>query len=72
MPPPPTFTPLEWRLLAGACEAVAEKEHARAEACPDRKNAASMRHSTGVKVGTSIRGNLPHEGGRPASLVCGY
>lgn len=31
MPPiAPTFTPLEWRQIAGACETVAEKERARA------------------------------------------
>lgn len=28
--PAPTFTPLEWRQLAHACQAVAEKERARA------------------------------------------
>jgi hypothetical protein len=27
-PVAPTFTPLEWRQIAGACEAVAEKERA--------------------------------------------
>jgi hypothetical protein len=31
MPPvAPTFTALEWRYLAGACQIVAEKERARA------------------------------------------
>lgn len=31
MPPiAPTFTPLEWRQLAHACQTVAEKERARA------------------------------------------
>lgn len=31
MPPiAPTFTPLEWRQLAHACQVVAEKERARA------------------------------------------
>lgn len=31
MPPiAPTFTPLEWRYLAHACQVVAEKERARA------------------------------------------
>lgn len=31
MPPiPPTFIPLEWRMLAGACQVVAENERARA------------------------------------------
>lgn len=27
---PPTFTALEWRMLAGACETVAENERKRA------------------------------------------
>lgn len=31
MPPiAPTFTPLEWRMLAGACQTVAENERMRA------------------------------------------
>lgn len=29
--PPFTFTPLEWRMLASACEAVATMERERAE-----------------------------------------
>jgi len=29
----PTFTPLEYRILAGACETVAAKERERAAAC---------------------------------------
>ena len=37
----PVFTPapLEWRLLARACQACAARERERAAACPDRRNA---------------------------------
>jgi hypothetical protein len=41
----PTLTPLEWRILAGACETVAERERARAAQCTDRQNARDLRSS---------------------------
>ena len=41
----PTFTPLEWRMLAGACETVAEKERERAAACIDRQNKRDLQNS---------------------------
>jgi hypothetical protein len=43
--PSPLFTPLEWRMFASACEAVAAKERARAAECPDRANARDLRDS---------------------------
>jgi len=33
----PTFTPVEWRMLAGACEALADRERERAEAIGGRE-----------------------------------
>jgi hypothetical protein len=36
MDPLPTFTPLDWQMLADACQAVAAKERARAEAIGGR------------------------------------
>jgi hypothetical protein len=41
----PTFTPLEWRILAGACQTVAEKERARAAECTNRQNARDLHNS---------------------------